>query len=201
MENMEIKNKNIFLNLNEGEEIFYIAEKAGKFEFYFFTLPSIFFIIFLFAFISLFIFLTLYKPYNENYFCILFFTVLLIFFILTSYKETVDYFFTDVILTNQRLLILKQGKVTPIEHNQIKYIHSGSGRGPSSTIINLRSKKFHLIYFLKCFKLRDKLKEIYSEYDDTKIIEKEQEQTQNFIIILILLFFVFLVGYFFLHIK
>jgi len=188
MINEEIKNRNILLNLNEGEEIVYVAEKASKFEFYFFTIPAILVTIFLFAFLSLFLLLTLYKPYNENYFYILFLAVLLVFVVLMLYKGIVDYCFTDIVLTSKRLIILRLNKVLPIQYSQIKYIQNfGTGRGPSATKINLLNKKFRVFYFLNPFTLRNKLKDVYPDYDDSKAVAKDQKQGNIILVIFLLL--------------
>lgn len=188
MENIEIKNKNIFLNLNEDEEIVYVAEKASKFEFYFFSIPSILVIAFLLTFLSLFVILTLYKAYNQNYFYILFLVILLLFMVLMLYKEIVDYCFTDIVLTNQRLIISKLNKILSIPHNQIKYIqNAGTGRGPSATRINLINKKFHIFYFLNHLPLRNKFKEVCPDYDDSQVVEKERKQGTIILAILLLL--------------
>ncbi len=193
---MEVKNKDIFSNLNYDEEIVYVVEKASKFEFYFFNIPQVLVILFLFAFLSIFIVLTLYKPYNENYYFIIFLSVLLIFSILMLYKEIVDYFFTDIVLTNQRLIIFRLNKFLPISYSQIKYIqNAGTGRGLSATKINLINKKFYVFFFLDHFNLRSKLKEIYPSYDDTIYIEKDQKIERMLVIILAFLPLLFLIGY------
>lgn len=179
---MEIKNKNIFLNLNEGEEIVYVAEKISKPLFAYCTLLPYLAVIFLFFFLIVLFFLGFYKESTINLidFCFLFLVEIIMFFI--AKKQIVDYFYTDIILTNQRILISKLNHLTSIENSQVKRIY-----GQNTIIrISLKSKKFFMFYFFN-YSLRDKFKEAYPNYDDSIAVVKDKKQATIILFILLLL--------------
>jgi len=186
---MEIKNKNIFLNLNGDEEVLYVAEQ-NKWEFYLWGLPL--FIIVL-PLLSFFVIMSVISGFQlVSIWWEIFGTFLLLFILYTAYTNIRDCFFTDIILTNQRLLIIRFNKLISIDYSQIKYISGNSLRGPSITRISLQSKKFYLISFVDPYKFKKKLKEIYSGYNDEKILERDKKQGIIAIIVLTILFPVFL---------
>lgn len=159
---MEIKNKNIFLNLNEGEEIVYVADK-NKGEFYCFALIHFFGALFFFFFLIASFFTTLESAWLIY---VLFF--ILIFFL---YLYIRDYFFTETILTNQRLIISRFNKLTLTNFKQIKNIWSLpiTANAPTATNISMQPKTRYRIYFINEQKLRNQLKELYPEYNYTGI--------------------------------
>lgn len=155
---MEIKNKNIFLNLIEGEEIVYVAEK-NKGEFYYFAL--IHFLGTLFC--SFFLIVSFFTTLGSAWLIYVLF-LMLIFFL---YLYIRDYFFTETILTNQRLIISRFNKLTLTNFKQIKNIWSLhiTANAPTATSISVQPKTRYRIYFINEQKLRDKLKELYPEYN------------------------------------
>lgn len=179
---MKIKNKNIFLNLNEGEEIVYVAEKISKSLFSFCTtLPNLS-VIFLYIFLTALFLMGFHKESITNLisFCFLLLIAITMFFIIK--KQIIDYFYTDIILTNQRVIISKFNQLTSIKNSQIKRIYEYN----TITRIFLNSKKFYMFYFFEN-SLRDKFKEIYPDYDDSKAVAKEQKQGYIILAILLLL--------------
>lgn len=179
---MEIKNKNIFLNLNEGEEIVYVAEKIGKPLFIFCNLLPYLAVIFLFLFLILLFFSGIYKENVKSLidFCFLFLVEIIMFFIVK--KQLIDYFYTDMILTNQRILISKFNQLISIKNSQVKRIYGYR----SAISIFLISKKSYRFYFFED-SLKDKFKEVYPDYDDSKAVEKERKQGYIILAILLLL--------------
>lgn len=189
----EIKNENIFLNLNEGEEIVYVAEKDKpnfwwNFIFLMFIgLPLIGLSTFLLITDNIDGIPSWYKPFMA----LIFFSGLFV-----IYKIIIDYFYTELILTNQRFIISKFNKIKFINYEQVKRIigyYGYRGSGPISTTIKLTNKKNYMLFCIDKNIVRNKLKEIYPEYDDSKAVAKEQKQGYITLAILLLLlpFFVY----------
>lgn len=184
---MEIKNKNIFLNLNDGEEILYIAEKE-KFAFYFYDLPIIFGLLPIFSF---FLFITVSN--NAPFTLIGCILLILLFFIYFTYLDIRDLFYSDLVLTNKRILLSRFNKLISIDYSQIKYISGSSYRGKSGTTISLKSKsRFYLISFINPYKFKEKFKEIYIDYNDEKTMETYNKRGIIVAIALIILFPIFI---------
>jgi len=159
MANAEISNKNIFLNLNEGEEIVYVAEKS-KFEFYCFV-PFIVFVVIPLS--SFFVFMSIAIPLKGS--CLILLLWITLFYM--SYIFIRDYFFSNLILTNQRLILYRFNNPIFIDNRIIKNIsRSISVNGPIPTIISLKSNKTYRIYFVDDSKLKAKFEEICSNYND-----------------------------------
>lgn len=187
---MEIKNKNIFLNLNEGEEIVYVAEK-DKYNFYW---NLIFCVIIGFPLISFFTFLAILeyvssinagKLFSPSLFMFLIFPL----YCFITYKIISDYFCTELILTNQRFIISKFNKIKFINYEQVKCVTGTYGvrGGPIQAIIRLKNKKFCNFFFIDRNIIRNKFKEVYPSYDDSKAVAKEQKQGYIILVILLLL--------------
>ncbi len=86
-----------------------------------------------------------------------------------------DYLTCNVFLTNHRMLIFSQNKLTSIEYGDIYYITpgvNGNGLIPGFTFIKLKSKKLYRIKFIKGVEFMQKFKEIYPDYDDSEIQER-----------------------------
>lgn len=190
MENMEIKNRNIFLNLNEGEEIVYAAEK-DKSNFWW---NFIFLVIISLPIISFFTLLAIFelvssindgKIFSPALFMFLIFPL----FCFVSYKIVSDYFYTELILTNQRFIVSKFNKIWFINFVQIKRITGtyGAKGGPIQLTIRFKNKKFCNFFFIDKNVIRTKFKEVYPDYDDSKAIAKEQKQGYIILAILLLL--------------
>lgn len=191
MENIEIKNRNIFLNLNEGEEIVYVAEKI-KSNFYWNFFTSVIIGIPLFgAFAGFGIFaLTLGDANMKFILSVLFILLMFIMFCFISYKVIVDYFYTELILTNQRFIVSKFHKISFINFEQIKRITGTYGvrGGPIQLTIKFKNKKLCSFYFIDKNIIRAKFKEVYPNYDDSEAVAKEQKLGYIILFVLILLF-------------
>lgn len=160
---MEIKSKNILLNLNKNEEIVYVEEK-NKTEFYCFA-PIV--VCLGAPFLSFFLIASFFTPLKHSW--IIF--PLWIFIIYLSYAYIRDYFFTEIVLTNQRLIISRFNKPIFVDYNQIKSIWGFSlVNAPSVTTIKVNPKKFYRIHFINELKLRNKIKEIYPEHNINELI-------------------------------
>lgn len=156
---MEISNKNIVQNLNENEEIFYVGEKSKSEFFYFASLIAIFVL----PLLTYLMFLFIMSPIKELWIV----APLWLIVISLSYIGIRDYCFTQLILTNQRLIISRFNKLIFIDNNQIKHIYGNSKRfGAHTTFIRLKSNKVHRIGFMDKYKVKDKVKEICPDYDD-----------------------------------
>jgi hypothetical protein len=192
---MDIKNKNIFLNLNDGEEIIYVAEK-NKGEFIYLTLLSILPIILLFICVILFIIAKYYSFYS------LFGTLIFVFMLYSTYTNIRDYFFTEIILTNQRLIISKFNRLTFIDYSEIDSIISLMNRARVyPMLLRLKSKKKYVIFFVNIQKLKDKLVGIYPSYDETKTIQQDEKELNISLAVLVFLPIIIFIIYLFSHIK
>lgn len=160
--------KNISLNLNNGEEILYVGQK-DKYDFGW----CIFYCISAIVAAPILIYLGRNEIYN---YVLLFLAVLMFlggFYFLYIYIR--DYFTCSVFLTNQRMLMLFQNKLTSIEYADIYYITpgaNGNGLIPSFFFIKLKSKKIYSIKFIKSVEFIENFKKIYSDYDDSELQER-----------------------------
>lgn len=192
---MKIKNKNLFLNLNENEEILYIAER-NKGEFIYLTLLSILPIFLLFICVIIFIIAKVYSFYS------LFGTLLFMFMIYTTFTQIRDYFFTEIILTNKRLIISQFNKLSFVDYNEIDSIISLMNRARIyPMLLRLKSKKKYVIFFVNIQKLKDKLIEICPSYDETKAIKQDEKELNISLVVLIFLPIIIFIGYIIFHIK
>lgn len=186
MENMEIKNRNVFLNLNSDEKIICIPQK-DKSNFYWNFILIIIFGLPVFTLLSI---ISLLKPdiFGATWEHFIF-PVLLPVFYYGTYKIIVDYFFTDVILTNQRFIISRFNKIRSIYNGQIERITGryGNNGGAISTTIKLTNKKSYRLLFIDKNTIRNKFKEIRPDYDDSKAVAKERKQGVITLVILLLL--------------
>lgn len=154
MENIEIKNKNIFLNLNDDEEIVYIPEQRR--EDLFFVILFIIFAVPLFLWFILMFFVAMEK----GSWVAPIMAIVALYFPYFSYIYIRDYFFSELVLTNQRLIISRFGKLIFINNNQIKLINEWSN-GIARTYIKTDTKKIYLVTNIRGTKLEHKFKEIY----------------------------------------
>lgn len=184
---MEIKNKNIFLNLNEGEEIVYVAQKDKAnfwWNFIFLTfigIPLISFSTFLIITNNIDGIPSWYKPFMVLILFSLFFVI---------YKIIVDYFYTELIFTNKRFIISKFNKIRFINYELVKRITGSYGyrnSGPIATTIKLTTNKSYRLFCIDRNIVRNKLKELYPDYDDSKAVAKEQKLGYIILVILLLL--------------
>ena len=186
---MEIKNKNIFLNLNEGEEIVYVAEK-NKFNFYWNFITLVIVGLPLISFFTvLIIFEMLVGSINtQMILSAIFMFLIFILFWFMAYKIVSDYFFTELLLTNQRFIISRFNKIKFINYEQVKRITGTYGYrgGPIQLTIRLKNKKFYSFFFIDRNVIRNKFKEICPEYDDLIALEKEKKQGLVIIVLLLL---------------
>lgn len=160
--------KDISLNLNSGEELLYVGQK-DNYDYGW----CLFYCISAIVVAPILIYLGRDAIYNYA----LLFLVTLMFFggFYFLYIYVRDYLTCNVFLTNQRMLILSQNKLTSIEYSDIYYMTPGAfGNGlvPSFFFIRLKSNKRYRIKFLKGLELMQKFKEIYPDYDDTEIQER-----------------------------
>lgn len=155
---MEIKNRNIFLNLNDGEEIVYVADK-NKAEFYCFALIH-FLCVLLFSFLFIVSFFIILKSSWLIY-------TLLIVSVSFFYLYIRDYFCTEIMLTNNRLILSRFNKLTFIDFSQIKNIWTFpiAANVPIATNITVQPKKNYRIYFINEQNLRNKLSEVCPEHN------------------------------------
>ena len=158
---MELKNKNIVLNLNQGEEIVYFYNK---------TKLDCFFHIILYCMMSIPTFLLCFiVSWLYGAFVLWIVTFMILYFM---YRQIRDYFFVDLILTNQRILIIKFNKLISIEFSQIKYIFNagiwGPLWGPPSVDIRLKNYKGYMVSFVDSKELSRQLRLLYPEYGKTK---------------------------------
>jgi hypothetical protein len=153
---MELKNKKTVLELNQGEEIVYFAEKT-KFDYYCHVI--------LFSIIAVFVcflLLRLIAIYN-----ILFdikgswIYLIVVIGLYSVYKRIKDYFFTDFILTNQRILIIKSEKLTSLDFAQIDYAFAIRHiLRPDVVKIRLKNQKLYLTDFVNEKELNNQIKSL-----------------------------------------
>jgi hypothetical protein len=186
---MEIKNKNICLNLNEGEEIVYIAEKSTS-SFYFFILFPIFlasYFIYLpikYVFVKFNLMLILQNPHVTWSLLGCCLIILFSAYIIYSYIE--DYFFTDIIITTQRFIILTFNKPTFIDYEDINYISNSGYKGPAGVFIKTLKKNF-TVYFVDWKIIKSKVQKIDSskDFNEPKMTKKDV-----FIVLVIVILFI-----------
>lgn len=186
---MEIKNQNIFLNLNEGEEIVYVAQKdKANFYWNFISLVIIGLPLISFFTVLLIIEMLIGNINNQLILSAMFMFLIFLLFWFTAYKIITDYFYTELILTSQRFIISKFNKISFIKYDQIKRLAGSYGYrgGPIQLTIRLKNKKYCNFFFIDINVIRNKFKEIYSDYDDSKVVAKEQKQANIILFILLL---------------
>ncbi|EKE04469.1 MAG: hypothetical protein ACD_20C00066G0004 [uncultured bacterium] len=189
---MNIKNKNICLYLNPNEKILYIAEKSKGEYLYWMSLGVLPLVLLSLGFI-----MYVNRPYSVEFIAV---ATILSVMLSMLYMNIRDYYFTDIILTSEKIIISRFNNLMPIEYGQIEYINSivtGRAAAIKPTLIRLKSKKSYKILFIEKEKLKSKIREIYSNYDDTKIIEKQHENLALAVLIYVSIFPVlFIIGYF-----
>lgn len=171
---MEKKIKDSIIHLNEYEEILYTAEK-NKIEFYFFIIVScIVFVCFILYILNnnlSFLFPLLFKNNSTLLFFwgILFIIILILISIFyVGYLYIIDFLFTNVFLTNKRVIIIKLNEILYIDFNQIKNVYGSYGstdsQGNSYIMIELKSGKSYKINFVNPHNFARKFNEICSNY-------------------------------------
>lgn len=167
---IQTKNKNLFLYLEPDEEIIYQAEKS-KGEFIYSLFSCAFPLIVYFIGLPLF-FIDPDFPLQYRIFLLL----LLITFSALIYKILKDFFYTEIYVTNQKLILSIFNKIVLIKFDQIDYIRhgiTGTAAAIAPIIIHLKVKKTYKIFFFNALKLKQAIKEIFINYDDNKIVEKQ----------------------------
>ncbi|MDR1167749.1 MAG: TonB C-terminal domain-containing protein [Heliobacteriaceae bacterium] len=187
---MEIKNQNIYLN--ENEEVYYIAQK-DKLNFW---CSFVVLTVGLLICGSFTIFLTIVSVFYSNIVSVKFpltegmaILAVCVMFCCLLYKEIADYFFTELILTNQRLIISRFNKIRFIDNNRIKCIKGMSLHYPLAPMIldiRLKNKKRLQLYFIELSIIKTKFQEVCPDYDDSRETEKERKWGTALIIILII---------------
>lgn len=178
----KIQIKSLLSSLLPNEEIVYKAEKSKEVFIY-----SMFICIFPFCFLFIGLLLSLINPDFPLQYRV-FSLFLSAMFSLGIYKMLKDYLYTEIYVTNQRLIISVSKRLFPIEYNQINYIRYGfTGRAGAipPVIINLKSKKTYKIFFLNVYKLKQAIQKIYNDYDDSKIIEEQNGNAVMWLVILL----------------
>jgi len=193
---MEIKNKNILLNLHEGEEIVYVAKKDVAVFYIFFTI-----IIFICGYLTFLLtwFFPMISNYHEIKFIILGIILVIFLFGCIIYKYVLDYFFTDVVLTNQRLILLINKRTISIKYEDINHISNCLFRGPEgirivseiklTSFLNPlfnNSNKHYTVHFINYESIKNKLDEISSNKTDV-IYKMTLKETLIMVFFLILL--------------
>lgn len=196
---MKLKNKNVhFLNLHE--EIIHVAGTVGGESH-----PIVFLIVGSFAYIMILRSYVVVNGTNSPTFWFIL-TFLLISFIWLLYftnRLVIDRFYTDIVFTNQRLIILKKNNINPIPYNQIKRAYYGFRGGrkpmPRPAIIELNNEKSYKIYYFDGDELRTKLEEIYPEYydDDSGLSSQTKDQINGLVVYVIILIIlgILVIGY------
>ena len=157
---MEIKIQEFTLSLNNDEEVLCKAEKL-KLPFYRRFLYVIFFL--------LTFFIVSFPTFTNKEYLIpawVFSGYILIFFfgLLDTYISVRDYFFTNIIITNQRLIIIRFNKLITFNCDQIAEI-SGSPI-MSRIFITLKSKKKLSIRFIEYSTFKKYFLSIRKDYDE-----------------------------------
>lgn len=152
---LKANNKEISAFLSEDEELVYIPEKEIL-DIYIIYLP-IFILVFvylIFAFIQA----------SNNFIMFGFFAFVAIYLLVFSYQLITDNFFTKIIFTNKRLFIIRFKKVIPIEYNEVNAIYTHGETG--NTYLNLKSNKNYRVSLNTLDEFKDKIKEVYPEFDN-----------------------------------
>jgi len=204
---MKIKNENIFLNLNEGEEIVYVADKNISYFYFFVLIPILLIGSLIFLLTKLFLTQNipmLVSNYSEMRFLILGIILAVFLFGCIIYKYVLDCFFTDIILTNQRFLISVANKITSLNYKDIKGVSnsyttnynriSTSGIRIDSNVSLTRgfnplfntSNKNYTIFFVNWEILKTKILEIYPNIINP---ERETSSKGNWTTLLFLILF------------
>lgn len=174
---MKVESKNIVINLSDGEEIIYIAEK-NKPYFYFFIL-----------FPLLLVFMFIYYPYKYvflNFNLSLFLQNFQIILPLLGcaaivsycgyiiYEYIIDFFFTTITLTSQKIILLIKNNPIFIDYEDIKFVSDLGPGGPSGIFIKTL-KKTYSVYFVDCEIIKSKIKEVNNnkDFDELKLTKKE----------------------------
>lgn len=190
----------IYSSLTGDEKILYVPDK-NMHDF----IRTIFFIITLLAVIvlifpmkNLFIY-----TYNLKLFILnisLIFMQILIFLILLMliYKAIVDFFYTEIALTNKRIIISQLNNLIFIKNNDvlnISGVHSSSRRLITLLTIKLKSKtKAYRLLFVNPFNFANQFEKVSPDYNDSASVKNQKTMCYIFVTI----FFILSVfGYFF----
>lgn len=201
---MEVKNKNIFLNLNESEDILYVGQKDMASFYISFAVIIMICIGLIFLLAKLFLTQNVsILILNYPIFKFIILGMLLFIFLLDCilYKYFLDYFFTDVVLTNQRLLLSKNNNIISVKYENINRISNCLWKGPQGILINSNvgltsffnplfttSNKQHIVYFINYEAISNKINEISPNKAD--IVRKMTLQDVLIIVLVLILFFV-----------
>lgn len=179
---MDIKNREISLSLNENEEVFYVAEK-NKSSYIFNTIGII--IMGLNVGIGS-IFALVYFHFNPLYLLLLSLIFIYCFYIIFDFTR--NYFFRDVILTNQRIIFLTPKTQTSTTFEQIFYAKVIKGNICNILKVKLKSGEKYSLSFIKGDIFKDKLIRVYRQYQDPEMSNSEKVLIAIAVIIAIAVF-------------
>lgn len=154
---MEYEHKKYSVNLINGEEVLYVPNKT-KIEF-FICFP---FAIFACCFLSWCVYILGLKINSIQY--SLFLMCILVFYIKSLYQYIQDFFFTNTILTNKRILLVRFNKIIDISYDEIEkisyYYGSISYLRPSNFTVLLNSNTVYKVNFIPKELFKEKLEGI-----------------------------------------
>lgn len=185
MKKLELKNKDILLDLTEGEEVLYIGNKDAA-AFYISVAVVILICVGMIFLLSKLFFTQnmsiLLSNYPEFKFIIIGMLLFIVAFACILYKYISDYFFTDVVLTNQKILFLIKNNTLSVKYEDVNNVSNCVWKGPQGIIINsnirltkyfnplfVTSNKQFLIYFINYAEISNKLNEISPNIADIPI--------------------------------
>jgi len=157
---MNIQNREIPLSLNENEEVFYIAEKNKSA--YIGTIISIAMIGLIFGTSAT---LMLVQS-DSNLFFIILQYFLAICIILGIFGLKNYYYLGNVILTNQRIIVITPKSQIRIPFEKISFVNPRSGMYANILRVNLKSGNIISLFFINGDTFKNKLIEVYPQYKD-----------------------------------
>lgn len=178
---MNIKNLELSLNLNENEEVFYVAEKSKSA--YIVAMISMPLIALIFGSSAT---LMLVQS-DSNLIWILLQYFLAVCFILGIFNLKNYYYLGNVILTNQRILVITPKSQVVIPFEKISYVNPKSGYYSNILRINLKSGNLISLLFIKGDIFKNKFMEVYPQYKDPDMTGTKI--SMYFILILLLVAF------------
>lgn len=180
---MKLRNEVIHFNLFSDEEIMYVAPRNGSSFWWFFLCYSLG----LLLSITSAAFIMLQGHFKTQF---LLFGIAVIFgfiFGLFLYTYIIDYFFTEVVLTNHRLIIMRQKKLFLLSKDEIEHISSvTSPRCPDFALIKIKNKSLK-IHFINGDCLN--AERFMAHYSDNEDVEESQHKflINIFVVVFILL--------------
>lgn len=191
--NKIINNNLLFDTLGKNEEIIYITTK-DKFSLIWLFISFAVYAFFVLAAMPYMIYFNTtveQKIVSGEDICLFaIMAIVFVFFMPIFYKAVNDYFKTDIILTNHRILILSPQKTISLENEEIENIINFSAKGFITTAIRVKGKKKPYKFFLfNGNELKSELSKL------TPINPKQLILTKTDVILAGIIIFLF-VGYF-----